>query len=245
MRPTWKMDRVLALLALLLFAGCRVADAPEEAPSLAADTAWVESAALYEVFVRDFSATGDFDGLTANLDRVEATGANVIWLMPIHPVGELNRKGTLGSSYSVRDYRAVNPEYGDTADFRELVDAAHDAGLKVILDWVPNHTAWDNAWITEHPDWYTRNAQGQITEPLNEDGTSTGWTDVADLNYGNADMRRAMIDAMRYWLEELDVDGYRVDVAGFVPDDFWRQALPELRGKRFPRGMRLVIYRRR
>lgn len=210
--------------ASLVLAGCG-AGVEQPAPS----GAWQQSSALYEVFVRDFSPSGDFEGLIDGLDRIEATGANVIWLMPIHPVGVLNRKGTLGSSYSVRDYRAVNPEYGDLDDFRELVAEVHERDMKLIIDWVPNHTAFDAVWIESNPEWYTRNAQGQITEPLNEDGTSTGWTDVADLNYASADMRRAMIDAMKFWLEEMNIDGFRVDVAGFVPGDFWQQAVPELR----------------
>lgn len=223
------MRKHLKLLLLgLLLGGCGPA-LPEPAAPPPAAAEWVGSSAIYEVFVRDFSATGDFRGVISGLDRIEATGANVLWLMPIHPVGVANRKGTLGSSYSIRDYTAVNPEYGTMADFRALVDAVHARGMQIIIDWVPNHTAWDNAWIREHPEWYTRNAAGEITEPLNDDGSSTTWTDVADLNYDNAAMRRAMIDAMRFWLEELDVDGFRVDVAGMVPDDFWEQALPELR----------------
>ena len=217
------LTRIVAVLLLAASACARPAG-----PALPAQD-WQQSSAIYEVFVRDFSPSGDFAGVIAGLDRIEATGANVVWLMPIHPVGVLNRKGTLGSSYSIRDYRAVNPEYGDMGDFRALVEAVHERDMKIILDWVPNHTAFDAVWIERHPDWYTRNAQGEITEPLNDDGTSTGWTDVADLDYGNADMRRAMIDAMRFWLEELDVDGYRIDVAGMVPADFWEQALPALR----------------
>ena len=217
------LRHVALTMAMLSLPACGAVGTP--APS----GEWRESSAIYEVFVRDFSPTGDFEGLIDGLDRIEATGANVVWLMPVHPVGVVNRKGTLGSSYSVRDYTAVNPDYGDREDFEDLVEAVHDRGMKLIIDWVPNHTAFDAAWITEHPDWYTRNAQGRITEPLNDDGTSTGWTDVADLNYANADMRRAMIDAMKFWLEEMDIDGFRIDVAGMVPDDFWRQALPELR----------------
>jgi len=219
----------LALLLATLATACGPTAPSGSAAPASEGAAWVQSAAIYEVFVRDFSASGDFRGVIDGLDRIEATGANVLWLMPIHPVGVANRKGSLGSSYSVRDYTAVNPDYGTLDDFRALVDAVHARGMKLIIDWVPNHTAFDHDWIRAHPDWYTRNAQGQITEPLNDDGTSTGWTDVADLNYESRALRRAMIDAMRYWLEELDIDGYRVDVAGMVPDDFWREALPELR----------------
>ena len=221
------MPKHLKLLLVAFLCACGGGTAPTNSPQPWTDS--VGSSAIYEVFVRDFSAAGDFRGVIAGLDRIEATGANVVWLMPIHPVGVVNRKGTLGSSYSVQDYTAVNPEYGTMADFRALVEAVHARGMRIIIDWVPNHTAWDNAWASEHPDWYTRNAAGEITEPLNDDGSSTGWTDVADLDYDNTAMRRAMIDAMRFWLEELDVDGYRVDVAGMVPDDFWEQAVPELR----------------
>lgn len=229
------MTPIRLALALLLTIATACAPTPQpEAPSPSTGDAtevvgFVDRSAMYELFVRDFSPAGTFQGVIEGLDRVEATGANVIWLMPIHPVGVIERKGTLGSSYSVADYLAVNPEYGTAADFRRLVEAVHARGMDLIIDWVPNHTAWDNPWITQHPDWYTRGADGEITEPLNDDGTSTGWTDVADLNYDNRQMRLAMIDAMRYWLEEFDIDGFRVDVAHSVPDDFWQQALPLLR----------------
>ena len=225
--------RILLLYVCSLLSACSSSTAGTEAPyggaSALEEIRWQDRSAIYEVFVRDFSPTGDLQGLISGLDRIQATGANVVWLMPIHPVGEENRKGTLGSSYSVRDYRAINPAYGDADDFEDLVEAVHDRGMKLIIDWVPNHTAWDHAWVRDHPEWYTRNASGEITEPLNDDGSSTGWTDVADLNYADPALRRAMIDALRYWLEQFDIDGYRIDVAGMVPDDFWRQALPELR----------------
>jgi 1,4-alpha-glucan branching enzyme len=199
------------------------------AQTLAPDTSWVARSAIYEVFVRDFSSTGDFTGVIRGLDRIQAAGANVVWLMPIYPVGVLNHKGSLGSSYAVRDYRAINPAYGSAADFRALVRAVHARGMKLILDWVPNHTAWDNAWIREHPDFYARNARGEITVPRDNQGKLTDWTDVAQLDYANPELRRTMIATMRYWLEEYDIDGFRVDVAGFVPDDFWREAVPALR----------------
>ena len=226
--------RAAFLVACSLAFACGPATPSAERPRPGAaiglqDGRWQDRSAIYEVFIRDFSPSGDLRGLIAGLDRIEATGANVVWLMPIHPVGEANRKGTLGSSYSVRDYRAINPAYGDEDDFRALVEEVHGRGMKLIIDWVPNHTAWDHAWLREHPDWYTRNSSGEITEPLNDDGSSTEWTDVADLNYHDPALRRAMIDAMRYWLEEFDIDGYRVDVAARVPDDFWREALPRLR----------------
>ncbi len=210
---------------------CLVASsaAAQSTPALAPDTSWVSRATLYEVFVRDFSATGGFAGVTRGLDRIQAAGANTIWLMPIFPVGVKNRKDPLGSPYSVADYRAVNPAFGTADEFRDLVRAAHARGLKVILDWVPNHTSWDAVWVREHPEYYLRDSAGKMTVPRDEKGKLTDWTDVAQLDYDNPGLRHAMIDAMRYWLDEFGIDGFRCDVAGFVPDRFWREAIPALR----------------
>jgi glycosidase len=208
-------------------------------PVLAPDTSWVAQARLYEVFVRDFSPTGDLAGVTRGLDRIQSIGANTIWLMPIYPVGVLNRKNPLGSPYSVRNYRAIDPAFGTEADFRALVDAVHGRGMKLILDWVPNHTAWDHVWVRQHRDFYVRNQRGELTVPRDDKGKLTDWTDVAQLDYGNPALRQAMIDAMRYWLTDLGIDGFRVDVAGFVPDDFWREATPRLRGS-VPRPILLL-----
>ena len=149
--------------------------------------------------------------------------------MPIHPIGAAEPKGTLGSPYAVRDYRAINPAYGTAADFRALVQAVHARGMKLILDWVPNHTAPDHAWVRQHPDWYFRNERGEPSVPRDEKGKLTDWTDVVQLDYGNPAVRREMIATMRYWLEEFGIDGFRVDVAGFIPSDFWREAMPALR----------------
>lgn len=193
------------------------------------DTAWVSRSAIYEVFVRDFSASGDLRGVTRGLGRIQATGANVLWLMPIYPVGVLNRKDPLGSPYSVSDYRAINPGFGTAADFRALVRAVHARGMKLILDWVPNHTSWDHVWVREHPDFYVRNERGELTVPRDDQGKLTDWTDVAQLDYGNPALRREMIATMRWWLTEYGIDGFRMDVAGFVPDAFWREAVPALR----------------
>jgi hypothetical protein len=215
------------LLAAALPAALRAE--PTRSLSAAAETSWVRNSAIYEVFVRDFSSTGDFRGVIRGLDRIQAVGANVVWLMPIYPVGIANRKGTLGSPYAVRDYRAVNPEFGTSADFAALVKAVHARGMKLILDWVPNHTAWDNGWVKEHPTFYVRNASGGLTVPRDDKGNLTDWTDVAQLDYKNPGMRAAMVDAMRYWLVQYGIDGFRVDAAGFVPDDFWREALPQVR----------------
>ena len=219
-------NRLAAVAACLTLATAYPAVAQ---PRTVTDTAWVSRSAIYEVFVRDFSATGDLRGLTRGLARIQATGANVLWLMPIYPVGVLNRKDPLGSPYSVSDYRAINPGFGTAADFRALVRAVHARGMKLILDWVPNHTSWDHVWVRDHPDFYVRNERGELTVPRDDQGKLTDWTDVAQLDYRNPALRREMIATMRWWLTEYGIDGFRMDVAGFVPDEFWREAVPALR----------------
>ena len=224
MKPTL---RAIALTGLIFSSA--------SAQNVNRDATW-RPAALYEVFVRDFSPAGNFRGVTAGLDRIQATGADVVWLMPIYPIGKVNRKGTLGSPYSVADYRGINPDFGNAADLRQLVSAVHARKMKIILDFVPNHTAFDHSWITQHPDRYTHDKSGRISVAIDNDGKLTDWTDVADLNYDNPETRRAIIDDMRYWIDNFKIDGFRVDVAGFIPDSFWSQAVPELR-----RGKRLYL----
>lgn len=219
--------------------GLLIGTLPMRLPAQVPDTAWVASSALYEVFVQDFSPRGDLRGVMEGLDRIQATGANVIWLMPIHPVAVEKRKGTLGSRYATRDYYAIDPAYGTPQDFRDLIAAVHARGMKLIMDWVPNHTGWDHVWTREHPDYYIRTAAGELSVPRGPDGNLTDWTDVAQLNYKNPALRQAMIAAMRHWLVEYGIDGYRVDVAGFVPYDFWREALPQLRSS-VPRRILLL-----
>jgi glycosidase len=207
----------------------RPASGQAPARTTAPDTSWVARSALYEVFVQDFSSAGNFRGVIDGLDRIQSSGANVIWLMPIHPIGVVNRKGTLGSPYAARDYRAINPVYGNAADFRALVEAAHRRGMKLILDWVPDHTSPDHPWVKQHPDYYIRDERGEPSVPRDTDGKLTDWTDVVQLDYKNPAVRREMIATMRYWLEAFGIDGFRVDVAGFIPNDFWREAVPALR----------------
>jgi alpha-amylase len=219
----------LALVAGYL-AVVRPVPAQVSVPPPAPDTSWVARSALYEVFVQDFSPAGNFRGVMDGLDRIQASGADVLWLMPIHPIGALNRKGSLGSPYAARDYRAINPAYGTAKDFRALVQAVHARGMKIILDWVPDHTSPDHAWVREHPDYYIRNERGEPSVPREPGGKLTDWTDVVQLDYGNPEVRREMIATMRGWLQEFDIDGFRVDVAGFIPYDFWREAVPALRG---------------
>jgi len=178
-----------------------------------------EDIILYEVNLRAFSSTGDLQGVINRLDDIAALSVNVIWLMPIHPIGQIN---SVNSPYSVRDYKSVSTEYGDLGDLRNLTDEAHARGMAVIMDWVANHTAWDNPWIS-NTSWYTQDGNGNIIHP-----PGTNWLDVADLNYYSADMRKAMIDAMKYWVYEANVDGYRCDYADGVPFDFWQAAFKAL-----------------
>ncbi|GET32820.1 alpha-amylase [Prolixibacter bellariivorans] len=183
---------------------------------------WSRDATIYEVNIRQYTKEGTFAAFEKSLPRLKKLGVDILWIMPINPISKKNRKGTLGSYYAVQDYKGVNPEFGNLADFKHLVDKAHEMGFHVLLDWVANHTGWDNKWITEHPDWYTQDSLGHIISPVPD------WTDVADLNYNNPNMRAAMIDAMKYWVKEANIDGYRCDVAGSVPVDFWNQARAEL-----------------
>jgi glycosidase len=183
---------------------------------------------LYEINVRQYTPQGTFAALMPHIGRIKNLGVDVIWLMPIQPIGMKNRKGTLGSYYSIQNYVAVNPEFGTLADVRAFVDSAHRAGLKVILDWVPNHSAFDNVWVARHPDWYAHRADGTISNARDNEGHETDWTDVAELNYDNAAMRREMISDMRWWLDSAHVDGFRADVAGGVPNDFWVEARRQL-----------------
>lgn len=191
---------------------------------------WVYSANIYEVNIRQYSPEGTFKAFTKDIPRLKAQGTKILWLMPIHPISKLNRKGTLGSYYSVADYKGINPEFGTLADLKALLNTAHENDMKVLIDWVPNHTGWDNPWIKKHPEFYQKGADGKITDPINpETGKSWGWTDVAALDYSNEGLHDAMIDAMLYWVKEVGIDGYRVDVAGEVPIEFWKKAIPKLR----------------
>src|SRR5918911_4191227 len=183
---------------------------------------WVRDGVIYEIFPRAFSAEGNFNGVTARLDELKNLGVTILWLMPIHPTGQEKKKGSVGSPYAVRDYYAINSDYGTKEDLKRLVAEAHRRGQKVIIDIVANHTSWDNVLMKEHPDFYTRDASGKIIPPVPD------WADVADLNYGNPALRDYMIEMLKYWVREFGLDGFRCDVAGFVPTDFWERARAEL-----------------
>lgn len=218
---------LLATTSTLAMSTSRAADA---APPEMAHVPWSRHAAIYQVNVRQYSADGTLKSAMADLPRLKALGVDILWLMPLQPIGKLRRKGTLGSYYSIRDYTAVNPEFGTLADARAYVQAAHALGLKVILDWVANHTAFDHPWTHEHKDWYKLDARGEIF-PVTFNAGQPGeehWSDVTALNYASPALRDSMIAAMQFWVRETDLDGFRCDVANLVPTPFWERARREL-----------------
>jgi cyclomaltodextrinase len=199
------------LVSLSVWAGIDVSDVTAR-PS----PDWLRTGTIYEIFPRDFSVAGDFNGVSARLDELHSLGVNILWTMPIHPIGEKFRKGKFGSPYSVRDYYAVDPNYGTVSDYKQLVSEAHKRGMKIIMDLVADHTAWDSV-LVQHPDYYKHDSKGNIIPPVPE------WTDVAALNYSNPELRRYMIAMLKYWVQTCNVDGFRCDAAAMVPTDFWEQ----------------------
>ena len=183
---------------------------------------WSYSAILYEMNIRQFTTEGTFRAASERLPFLRSIGVDAIWLMPIYPIGEEDRKGSLGSYYSIRDYKGVNPEFGSEADLRDFITKAHALGIKILFDWVANHTARDARWISERPvDWYERDQEGRAKVPWD-------WSDTAKLNYANREVWRGQIDAMRYWVEQFGIDGFRCDMAMLVPIEFWQEASAEL-----------------
>ncbi len=197
--------------------------AKEIKKSLEVTPQMMENAVIYEANIRQYSEEGSFKEFTKDIPKLKELGVKVLWLMPIYPISTTKSKGSLGSYYAVSDYTKVNPEFGTLEDFRDLVKTAHDNDIYVILDWVANHTGWDHKWLKEHPEYYTKNDKGEITHTVDTD-----WYDVADLNYDNQEMRKQMIADLMYWVKEEGVDGFRCDVAGMVPVDFWDTATAEL-----------------
>lgn len=195
---------------------------------------WTDSAVIYQINVRQFSAAGTLKAVQADLPRIRALGADILWVMPWQPIGQQNRKGSLGSYYSIADYTAINPEFGTLQDARDFVAAAQRLGLKVILDWVANHTAWDHPWATAHRDWYQLNAQGELFPVTFNAGTphEEFWWDVIALNYAKPPLRAAMVEAMDFWVREMNLDGFRCDVASLVPTDFWVAARQQLQRRK-------------
>jgi len=229
---------LLAGLAIVSVAGCRAgvntpaASSPRPAVASTTHPAWTRTATIYEVNVRQYTPEGTLAAFEKHLPRLKDLGVDILWLMPVQPIGREARKGSLGSYYSVSDYTAINPEFGTENDFRSLVRSAHALGLRVILDWVPNHTAFDHEWTRGNRDFYTLRPDGSISVARDNSGKETDWTDVADLNYDNRQMRQAQIHEMLWWVERMGIDGFRMDVAWGVPYDFWAEASRVLRNAR-------------
>jgi cyclomaltodextrinase / maltogenic alpha-amylase / neopullulanase len=180
---------------------------------------WSYNLGTYEVNIRQYTQEGTFEAFEAHLPRLKEMGVGILWLMPIHPIGELNRLGSLGSYYSVKDYLDVNPEFGTMDQFIHLVKEIHDQGMFVIIDWVANHTSWDNNLTIDNPEYYNTDSEGNFQPP-----PGTDWSDVIDLDYSNEDLRQYMIEAMKFWIKEIKIDGFRCDAVTYVPSDFWSQA---------------------
>ena len=213
---------IIVEVSLLHLCGCSN-ETSDKGPTPSAGSA-ANTSVIYEANPKLFAQSDALNAIEGRLDDILDLGADILWLMPIYEQGSLN---AIGSPYCVRDYEAVNPEYGTLEDLKSLVSAAHDKGMRVILDWVANHTSWDNDWITDHKEWYTQDAGGNIISP-----EGMGWNDVADLNFDNRELRQAMTDAMVYWVREADIDGFRCDYAEGVPLDFWKEAITALRSEK-------------
>lgn len=178
---------------------------------------WIAHTNVYEVNIRQYTHEGTFNAFVQSLPRLKDMGVEVLWVMPVHPIGKINRKGALGSYYSISDFKGVNPEFGTVADFKNLVKLAHDLEMKVIIDWVANHAAWDNVWTRDHPEYFVRDEEGNFKAPYD-------WTDVIQIDHTNAAEQDAMINAMKYWVTEFDIDGFRADLAHLTPLTFWKKA---------------------
>src|SRR6266542_5198783 len=220
-----KSSLVLSLALAILASSFYRSPAQQQARNVSKESArptrdWVRDGIVYQIFPRAFSATGDFNGITAQRDRLKELGVNILWLMPIHPIGQEKKKGTIGSPYAVRDYYAINPDYGTKEDLKALISAVHRRQMKVIIDVVANHTSWDSVMMN-HPEFYEHDKTGKITYPHD-------WSDVAELNYNNPMLREYMTEMLKYWIREFDLDGFRCDVAEEVPTDFWDHARAEL-----------------
>jgi glycosidase len=229
-----KIHISIVLLFSLIIVACKNENKSSEktedntkAEQMKSEIPWHANATIYELNTRHFSKEGTLKEVTRQIERLDDLGIDILWLMPIHPIGLKNRKGELGSPYSILDFKQINPDLGTKEDLKELINAAHSVGIKVIIDWVANHTSWDATWTKTNPEFYTL-VDGKMSVPLDNDGNLTDWTDVADLNYDNKELWTAMTDAMKYWIEEFDLDGFRCDMAGMVPLEFWVQNRKEL-----------------
>lgn len=225
------MIRVLSILSIIILVACQSSNEGKNTENKQVNTAlpeWAKSANIYEVNIRQYSEEGTINAFAKDLPRLKEMGVDILWFMPIYPISTTKKKETLGSYYSVSDFTKINPEFGTMDDVDTMIKQIHDLGMKVILDWVPNHTGWDHHWIKDHSDWYTKNDQGEIIDPHNDEGKSHGWSDVADLNYNSKEMRAETLRQLEWWIVEKDIDGYRMDIAFGVPLDFWHEVRDRL-----------------
>lgn len=212
---------MVCIFSGLSLAACDRDNGKIEIPSIEQKPITQKNRVIYELNLRNHTEKGDFKSAQEDLVRLKELGVDIIWLMPIHPIGEIKRNGSLGSPYSIKDYKAINPDFGTEQDFKDFMAKAHSLNMEVWLDWVANHTAWDHDWVKSNVDYYASKDGVQPYAP-------NGWEDVAQLDYNNPNMRLAMIDAMKYWVEKFDIDGYRCDAATFLPLNFWEQARQEV-----------------
>lgn len=216
------LPTMIIIAFLLSLIGCGRKSSHKEEKQVKQIPEWAKDAVIYEVNLRQHTAEGTFDAFIPDIPRLKQMGIDILWIMPVQEIGVLKRKGVKGSYYSIQDYQKINREFGTLGDFKKLVKVAHDNGMYVILDWVANHTSWDHVWLKKHPDFFTRDSLGNCVSPLED------WADVMDLNYENKEMRNAMLEEMKYWLIETDIDGFRCDAAEMVPTDFWDSVRLEL-----------------
>lgn len=215
----------ILLLAFLVFSSgfCQTKTSTHPQSAISdGHPAWIMQGNIYEVNVRQYTKEGTFNAFAKHLDRLKEMGVQTLWFMPINPISKLDRKGSLGSYYAVSDYTAINPEFGTLSDFKQIVQSIHKRGMKVIIDWVPNHTGADHRWLTQHPDFYVKDSTGKAAVAFD-------WADTRQLNYKNLAMQDSMIAAMKYWVNTTAIDGFRCDVAWNVPASFWRRCIPELK----------------
>ncbi|MBI3137567.1 MAG: alpha-amylase [Sphingobacteriales bacterium] len=215
---------LLLLLPAFLFS-CKNKNPKTETPAATGTTGhpgWIMQGNIYEVNTRQYTPEGTFNAFASHLDRLKEMGVQTVWFMPINPISKKDRKGSLGSYYAVSDYTGINPEYGTIDDWKQLVKTIHEKGMKVLIDWVPNHTGADHPWLTTHPDFFVKDSTGKAA-------TMFDWTDTRVLDYKNNEMQDSMIAAMKFWINQTGIDGYRVDVAWNVPGEFWKKCIPQLK----------------
>ena len=222
-----KLGKLFFYLTLVLLMACKndrsMTNESNVVKSVFSLPEWAKDAVIYEVNIRQYTPEGTINAFSDHLPRLKELGVDILWIMPVFPISNTKKKGELGSYYAVSDFTEINPAFGTKEDFLNLIEKIHAYGMKVILDWVPNHTGWDHTWLTEHPDFYKTDSMGNITDPIDDNGKSFGWEDVAALNYKNPAMRDTMIADLVYWVKEHKIDGYRMDIAFGPPHDFWTQ----------------------